>query len=194
MTIRTERDLAVAISRGDAPSPSVYFGSTYFAARFSGTGVAWRNALQEFCLRDRDEWLSESMQTRIVGTPLITEHPPGTTLDGESFVQRCVGVVTYGYVKGDELWAICRVVDPGIAKIIDSGDYDTSPAVIFAPGDNDVAMTPDGYPLLVEGNPAFLDHLALVDKSGGNRGVWSKGSDEAVGVETSEGAAGGSDA
>jgi hypothetical protein len=32
----------------------------------------------------------------------------------------------------------------------------------------------DDDDLLIEGEPTFLDHLALIDVSQGNKGVWNK--------------------
>jgi hypothetical protein len=175
-----ERDLAVHMAAGNLPSPSVFHKNTFFACRFSGTGVAYRSSLNEFALRDRDVWLSPDMLRRVIGVPLIIEHPPESTLDGAEFAQRCVGVVVLGYSKGDELWCIARVVDQDVAVMIDSGEFDTSPAVLFTPEDNETLVLDDGAQLLIEGDPVFIDHLAICP-----RGVWSKGDPEKVGIETS---------
>jgi hypothetical protein len=175
-----ERDLAVHMAAGNLPSPSVFHSNTYFACRFSGTGVAYRSSLNEFALRDRDHWLSPDMLRRIIGVPLIIQHPEGAVLNGPEFDRRCVGVVVLGYAKGDELWCIARVVDQDVAVMIDSGEFDTSPAVLFAPESNETLVLDDGAQLLIEGDPVFIDHLAICP-----RGVWSKGDPEKVGIETS---------
>jgi hypothetical protein len=73
---------------------------------------------------------------------------------------------------------VCRIVDDGAAEIISNQAYDTSPAVTFSPDQNIMIQIGD-EPLLLEGNPRFLDHVALVAA-----GVWNK-SGEDLGVEIS---------
>ena len=41
----TERDIALMVAAGDLPSPTVFMNNTFFACRFSGTGVAWRQSV-----------------------------------------------------------------------------------------------------------------------------------------------------
>lgn len=177
--MKTERDIAIAIAAGDLPSPTVFMNQTFFACRFTAIGVAWRQSVGEFALRDRAVWLSPDMCRRIIGVPVIIDHPPGAVLDGPEFNNRVVGVVVLGFVRGDELWAIARIVDKDAAKMIDQGNFDTSPAVIFDPASNETLILPDGEKLPIEGVPALIDHLAICE-----RGVWSKGDPDAVGIET----------
>jgi colicin import membrane protein len=126
------------------------------------------------------------MVARVPGLPVIAEHPPGKgTLDGPEFYRRIVGICILGFVEGDELWAVCRVVDDHAATILTSGFYDTSPSVVFADPDQNVVLKigdgDDLHDLMIEGTPSFLDHVALVDTSTGNVGVWTRDAD--IGVE-----------
>lgn len=179
--MKTMTGLLRDLIEGTAASPAVFAGNTFFCARFSGTGVAWRESMKEFALRDKDLWLTDAMCARVCGVPVIEDHPPGTTLNGEEFHRRVVGICVAGFAKGDELWCVIRIVDQRVAGLIDAGDYDTSPAVIFDPVENELITLGNGDRLLIESEPLFLDHLALCAK-----GVWSKGDPAAVAVETSE--------
>ena len=185
--IATELDVARAVASGELPSPTEYGNSKYFRLRISGTGVAWRSKHREFCFRPRSIWTSPEMIERVgAGLLVIFEHPPGGTLDGRNFYERICGVCVHGFVVegadgSAELWAVARVVDEVAAGIIASGDFDTSSACTFDASDNTVVQLDDG-PLLLEGNPRFLDHVALIFAPG--RGVWSKGGED-LGVDIS---------
>ena len=182
MTV-TERDIAQQIAAGTLPSPTEFLGSTFFAVRFSGTGVAWRESIGEFCYRDPGLWLSPAMCGRIVGCPLIAEHPDKGALDGPEFAARVAGVLTYGFTRADALWSIARVIDADVATAMNSGAFDTSPAVLFFPADNELIELSGGEKLLVEGEPALIDHLALIFTGDGNQGVWGAKSNE-IGIQT----------
>jgi len=182
-----EMDIARAIVAETQPSPTTFFGSTYMAMRFTGTGVAHRPSIDEFVYRDPAIWLSDSMARRIVGVPVIAEHAAGKVLDGEELSRRVIGTVALGFIKAAELWAVTRVIDALAAAALKSGEFDTSPAVLFAqPSGNYIVTIADDERLLVEGEPSFIDHLAIVWTGAGNAGVWSKGgsAEPAVEVET----------
>jgi hypothetical protein len=86
-------------------------------------------------------------------------------------------VTTYAYVRGDELWAIARILDSGANEILQAGAYaDSSPSATFAPGTG-ARIEIDGKALLIEPEPMLLDHIALAAK-----GVWTR--DGPPGVET----------
>lgn len=179
-----ERELALGIASGELPSPQVFNSNVYFAARFSGTGCAWRPTAGEFALRDRDIWLAPEMVARVAGVPVVVEHPEGTALDGEHFHNTTIGVCVLGFAKPElgELWCVIRIIDPSVAEVVNGGDFDTSPAVIFGE-DNERLQLDDGETLLIEGDPVLLDHLALTVAGG----VWSKGATDARPVETTTG-------
>ena len=95
---------------------------------------------------------------------MLIDHPASGTLNSPEFAARCVGVTTYGYVRGNELWAIARILDSGANEILIAGAYeDTSPAVTFAPGTG-ARIEIDGKALLIEPEPMLLDHVAWRQK------------------------------
>jgi hypothetical protein len=117
------------------------------------------------------------MCTRAASLPVLVDHPEKGTLNSQEFAMRAVGVMTYGYVKGEELWAVARVLDAGANEILLAGVYeDTSPAVTFAPGTG-ARIEIDGKALLIEPEPMLLDHICLTAK-----GIWTR--DGPPGVET----------
>jgi hypothetical protein len=175
----TDRLLAEQIADGTLPSPQEFSGSWYWAIRISGTGCAWRDSVGEYCWREPSLWLSPQMCARAASLPVLVDHPPKGMLNSQEFAARCVGVTVYGYVRGNDLWAIARILDAGANAILLAGHYeDTSPAVTFAPGTG-AKIEIDGKPLLIEPEPILCDHIALC-----SLGVWTR--DGTPGVETTE--------
>jgi hypothetical protein len=167
--------LAEQIASGALSSPQEYCGSWYWMLRISGTGVAWRASVGEFCLREPAVWLGEEMQRRCLGLPVVMEHPASGLLDSPEFAARAVGMIVYSFVRGSDL-GVARILDAAAIEILKEG-ADTSPAVQFAPGSG-ARIEIDDKSLLIEGDPMLLDHLAIVVK-----GVWTRSS--APGVENS---------
>jgi hypothetical protein len=113
------------------------------------------------------------MIKRCTGLPVVIEHPPSGQLDGTSFAERVVGVVTLPYPRNGELWGVAKIYDDAANAVLESGDCSTSPSMTFAPGDGgQVLDLGDGKRLNIEGTPARVDHLALVPDAGG---VWDRG-------------------
>jgi hypothetical protein len=179
---RTELECAAMIAAGLLPSPTNYFGSELFAVRISGTGAAWRSKHAEFCWRDPAIWLTEEMTDRWRGAPLVTGHPQDGLLDGDELARRIIGTILCAYPRGDELWGIARIINQDAAAILaDEANYDSSPAILFAPGSGNKTITlHDGEKLLVESNPSLIDHLAVCEK-----GVWTRPGD-VPGVEVTD--------
>ena len=116
------------------------------------------------------------MCVRAASRPVLVDHPERGVLNSPEFAARCVGVTVHGYVRGDELWAIARILDSGANEILAAGAYeDTSPAVTFAPGTG-ARIDIGGGSLLIEPEPLSIDHVALCAK-----GVWTR--DGPPGVE-----------
>jgi hypothetical protein len=178
MTVVTEILVAEAMARGLLPSPSVFENAALYAMRFTGTGCAWRGA--EYAYRPPEVYCTDAMASRIRGVPLIAFHPPAGVLNSDEFAKRVIGVVIYGYVRGEELWCIARVIDAAAATILDGGEFDTSPSVVFSPDENATIFV-DGEKLLVEGEPRLIDHLAICPA-----GVWGAGRGAELGVEVSQ--------
>jgi hypothetical protein len=181
----TEMDICRGIIEGALPSPTPCQNSTYVALRLSGTGVAFRPSLNEYVYRSPDIWLSAEMQRRLLGVPIIIEHAPSGLMTSQYFGERCVGFVAASYVNDDErsLWGIARILDSNAIKIIEAGLFDTSPAILLPPGKSARADVGD-HTCLVESEPLFIDHVALVYMGRGNKGVWSR--DDGPGVQVDE--------
>ena len=172
-----ELDIARALADGTLPSPQQFGASWYWAIRVSGVGCAYRESMNEFCWREPAVWLSQEMCIRAASLPVLIDHPEKGTLNSPEFAARCVGLTVLGFVKGDELCAIARILDSGANEILLAGAYeDTSPAVTFMPGAG-ARIDIDGKSLLIEPDPMLFDHIALCA-----RGVWRR--DGAPGVET----------
>jgi hypothetical protein len=122
-----ELQVAERIVDGTLPSPQQFGASWYWAIRISGVGCAWRASMNEYCWREPDMWLSPEMCARATGLRVLVDHPESGVLNSPEFAMRCVGVTVFGYTKGDELWAIARILDSGANEILQAGAYeDTS--------------------------------------------------------------------
>src|ERR1700730_421640 len=170
-----ELQVAERIADGTLPSPQDWQNSTYVKIRISGTGVAYRPSIDEYVYRSPDIWLGEEMQRRVLGLPIIIEHPPDNLMTSRYYGERCVGVVVFSYVDEGEqgLWGIGRIIDSNAASMIEAGLFCTSPAVLLPPGQSAYADVGDGR-CLVESTPSYIDHLALVYTGAGNKGVWQR--------------------
>lgn len=174
----TERDVAEGIADGTLPSPTEYYNSFYWAIRISGVGVIWRgDPVNEFAYRDPDIWLSPTMVDRVAGLPVTAEHPPVGTLNSYEFGMRAIGTCLFGFVRDKELWAVARILDHHANELMQEG-LDSSPGCQFSPGDGARIMV-DDKPMLIEGNPCLLDHIAICEK-----GRWTR--DGEPGVENTE--------
>jgi hypothetical protein len=170
----TELDIVRALAGGDLASPQEFLNSYYWVLRISGTGVAWRESVQEFCLREPQIWLSEEMQRRCLGLPVVMEHPSAGLLNSTEFGARAVGMIVYSFVRDTDLMGVARILDKQAIEILTQG-ADTSPAVQFGPNTGS-RIEIDGKSLLIEDVPMLLDHLAIC-----SLGVWTR--EGAPGVE-----------
>ncbi|MEJ0095426.1 MAG: DUF2213 domain-containing protein [Methylocella sp.] len=181
-----ELDTALSVASGESPSPTRFCNSDYVALRLSGTGVAYRPSVNEYVFRDPDIWLSDEMRRRVLGLPVVIEHPADNALTSRYFGERCVGSIVHSFVRNDELWGVARVLDSTACSMIAGGMFDTSPGVLLEPGAS-ATVDIDGTPMLVEGAPMLLDHIALVYVGLGNHGVWTRTSGaNGPGVEVTE--------
>jgi len=180
-----ELQIAQAVAEGVLPSPTVWLNASYVSLRLSGTGVAFRRSANEFVFRDKADWCSATMLRRALGLPVCIEHPSTGSLTSAAFALTCVGYIIYSYVHPieDAPWGILRCLDANAAKLIADGVFDTSPGVIIAP-ENCATIEVEGRKLLCEGPPLLWDHIALVDHTDGNRGVWTRS--DSPGVEVTE--------
>ncbi|MBL0907815.1 NUDIX domain-containing protein [Pectobacterium carotovorum] len=164
-----ETEVAALIADGTLSSPQYFINMWMFAIRVTGTGVTWRSADQQMAFRNPDDYLTPEFLQRVAGVPLIWLHPEKNKLDSDEFAKRVIGTLTNSWVAGNgEVWAIARVYDAEAAEIMATQQLSTSPTVTFSEAP-DAIIKIDGQPLLVEGSPVLLDHVAICEQ-----GVWDK--------------------
>jgi len=177
----TELDIAKSIQSGELASPQQYENIWLFDVRITGTGTAYRQALDEYVYRPPEHFLSEEFVQRCNGLPIIFEHPGKGILNTNEYRERAIGTVVLPYIKGDEVWGVAKIYDVDAAALMRDSHASTSPAVVFRDaGSTESVDIGDGKHLLIEGKPSYLDHLAICEE-----GVWDKGG-EPSGVSLSE--------
>jgi hypothetical protein len=164
----TDHQTAEAIRDGDLPSPTRYGDFWLFDLRITGTGAAYRDALDEYAIRDPEEWLSDEFVARCAGLPVIFGHPERSGLNQEEWRQRAIGTIVLPYLKGDEVWGVAKIYDADAAELMQTTHRSTSPGVTPPKGASPVTLN-DGTKVLAEPLPAVLDHLAVCQA-----GVWDK--------------------
>lgn len=185
-----ELGVARAMAAGRLTSPQRYANVVLWAIRLTGTGVAYRSGLKEFVFRDPDNYLNEEFLARCNGLSAIMEHPKKAVLNSKEFADRVIGSVFLPFIpapgaipqaKPGDVWAIIKVYDDDANEMMMTMDMSTSPSVVFHDPSVNTKMTmEDGSPLLVEGVPSLLDHIAICPM-----GVWDKAG-EPTGVVNEE--------
>ncbi|MXC81385.1 DUF2213 domain-containing protein [Escherichia sp. HH26CH] len=170
----TELEVAERIRDGTVPSPVKFSNMWLVNLRITGTGLAYRAGLKEHVWRDPKLYLNEEFLRRCNGLPVIANHPDDAVLTEEDFKSRIVGSVMLPYIRGDEVWAVCRVYLQSIVEEITDGDVSTSPSVVFNSTSGNVEVQEGDTNFLIEGVPFLVDHIALVTKDHGSLGVWDK--------------------
>ena len=173
----SELDIARLMADGILPSPQRYANMHLLALRITGTGLAYRSAIGEHVWRDASIFMSEDFLARCNGLPVIMDHPEASVLSSDEFKDRAIGAIMLPYLKPEagEVWGIARIYDDPSMSTILQGEVSTSPSVVFDETAGGTKMqAPDGQPLLIEGHPFLLDHIAIVTKDRGSRGVWDK--------------------
>jgi 8-oxo-dGTP pyrophosphatase MutT (NUDIX family) len=168
-----ELGVARAMSEGRLTSPQRYANVTLWAMRITGTGVAYRSGLDEFCWRDPDVYMNPEFLARCQGLSVIMEHPQRAALNSGEFHDRVIGSIMLPYLRPDlaEVWGIAKVYDDVANQQMEDGQLSTSPNVVFHDlSVNSKMKLDDGSTLLIEGKPSLLDHLAVCPL-----GVWDKG-------------------
>ncbi|EQA1467336.1 DUF2213 domain-containing protein [Escherichia coli] len=170
----TELEVAERIRDGTVPSPVKFSNMWLVNLRITGTGLAYRAGLKEHVWRDPKLYLNEEFLRRCNGLPVIANHPDDAVMTEEDFKSRIVGSVMLPYIRGDEVWAVCRVYLQSIVEEITEGDVSTSPSVVFNSTSGNVEVQEGDTNFLIEGVPFLVDHIALVTKAHGSLGVWDK--------------------
>ncbi|WP_199637425.1 NUDIX domain-containing protein [Serratia sp. PAMC26656] len=166
-----EMDVAGLISGGQLTSPQFFRNMYLWALRITGTGVTWRSKFRQYAYRSPENYLTDEFLARCAGLPVIWRHPEKNVLNSEEFAARTIGAIAFAWIQGDEVWGMARIYDTDAAANLSSRQLSTSPTVT---GGDDVLINVDGEPLLLEGNPVLLDHLAICEQ-----GVWDKLGDPA---------------
>lgn len=173
----TELELAEAIRDGELTSPQFIENVCLIDMRISGTGFSYRPKLNEWVYRRDTIYLTPEFLQRCNGIPIIMEHPDTQILNSDEFARRIIGTMFLPYIKLNEVWGVARLYDEEAIKLVVTTQMSTSPSVVFRdPHVNYNIELDNGETLLVEGNPSFVDHLAVCEK-----GVWDKGG-EATGI------------
>jgi 8-oxo-dGTP pyrophosphatase MutT (NUDIX family) len=168
-----ELELAEAIRDQELISPQYIENICLVDMRISGTGFSYRPKLNEWVYRRDTIYLTPEFMRRCSGIPIILEHPTTQILNSDEFSKRVVGSMFLPYIKEDEVWGVAKIYDQTAIDAINNFQLSTSPSVVFRDTkvNYNIEME-DGSNLLVEGNPSFVDHLAICEK-----GVWDKGGD-----------------
>jgi ADP-ribose pyrophosphatase YjhB (NUDIX family) len=161
-----ETDVAGLISGGQLTSPQFFRNMYLWALRITGTGVTWRSKFRQYAYRSPENYLTDDFLARCSGLPVIWLHPEKNTLNSEEYAARTIGAIAFAWIQGDEVWGMARIYDTDAAAVLSTQQLSTSPTVA---GGDDVVINVDGEPLLLEGNPELLDHLAICEQ-----GVWDK--------------------
>lgn len=170
----TELEVAERIRDGTVPSPVKFSNMWLVNLRITGTGLAYRAGLKEHVWRDPKLYLNDEFLRRCNGLPVIANHPDEAVLTEDDFKARIVGSVMLPYIRGDEVWAVCRIYLKSIVEEITLGEVSTSPSVVFNSASGNVEVQEGDTNFLIEGVPFLLDHIALVTKDHGSLGVWDK--------------------
>ena len=169
----TEIEAAKQIRDGQLPSPYQFSNMWLVNLRITGTGMAYRAKEKEFVWRSPQTYLNPQFLERCAGVPVIIDHPESKTLEDVGERSRIIGTVMLPYIRGDEVWGVCRIYGQEIIDYIQKarGEVSTSPSVVFcgASGGAEVpdVMGEDNF--FIEGTPFLIDHVALVPL-----GVWDK--------------------
>lgn len=180
-----ELETARAMRDGLLASPQRVGNLALFAMRVTGTGLAYRAALDEYAWRDPSLYMNADFLERCAGLPVVVDHPAKGALNSAEYGARVVGAVFLPYLDTgkQEVWAVTRIHDAQAAAAIERGEFSTSPCVCFssAEGVGERQQVGDGKTILLEGKPWLVDHLAIVTSDAG--GVWDRDGPKGIQVD-----------
>lgn len=198
MSLLTYREIIQGLINGTLKSPQIYEESFYIKLRITGTGITERykeDKNGDILLDDKgkpitykinrleDEFLSEKFLKACIGIPVLIEHPEEKLLNGENYKNHVVGTIVETYINAQikEVWAIARIYDPEVLKLINEKLKSTSPAVKTKEIKNNGSGIINGKDTIVEERFEYIDHLALVVD-----GYWDNYSEKAIQIDNNK--------
>lgn len=167
--LSTEWDVIKQVRDGKLSSPTRYSSLWLFRVRVTGTGFAHRPQLNEWCYRNPKFYLNKQFLNRVNGLPILLNHSEKGVVSGDEFHDKSIGILVCPYIKGSEVWGVAKVYDDTDAMTIVDSYRSTSPSVSFHVNKSEIIKLNDKSKLLIEGEPLYVDHLAMVPE-----GVWDK--------------------
>jgi hypothetical protein len=164
----TDHEVAEGIRDGRYASPQPYGDFWLFDLRITGTGMAYRDGLDEWAFRDPGTWLDDDFLTRCNGLTVTFGHPERAGLNDQEYQDRAIGSIVLPYRKGDEVRGVAKIFNADAADVMQTSHRSTSPGVTPPKGSEAIVLK-DGTKVLAEGLPLILDHLAICEA-----GVWDK--------------------
>ncbi|MCZ5438981.1 hypothetical protein O5476_16910 [Escherichia coli] len=73
---------------------------------------------KEFVWRSPQTYLNPQFLERCAGVPVIIDHPESKTLEDVGERSRIIGTVMLPYIRGDEVWGVCRIYGQEIIDYI----------------------------------------------------------------------------
>lgn len=166
----TETDIIERLKAGEIDSPARFGPLWLFKMRVTGTGIAYRPAYKEWVYRPPRHYLTDEFLRRVDGLPVLCKHSKGGgPVAGDEYHMRQIGILVHPWIEDDEVWGIAKVYDDDDAALIVNELRSTSPSVSFAPDVGETVTLENGEKMLIEGEPFYVDHLAVVPE-----GVWDK--------------------
>lgn len=165
----SEWDVIKAMQKGELPSPQRYGPLWLFRVRVTGTGVSYRPQHEQYVYRPPQYYLNDEFLERVKGLPILLMHTENGAAHGDEYHQRNIGTLVAPWVEGSDVWGIAKVYDDDDAQLIVNHFPSTSPSITVETAEDSVVDAGDGEKLLIEGEPVYLDHLAMVPE-----GVWDK--------------------
>ncbi|HEY8007139.1 MAG TPA: hypothetical protein VIE66_10175 [Methylocella sp.] len=159
--ITNERELINRMAAGLAEGVQQCDSAFFALLCISPVGVRWNEAAQYFEYRDPSIWLSEHMQARCIGLPVLGG-ASAEPMDSHDFGRRCVGTIVASYAVDGALMAVARIANDSALRVIESGAYDTRITTHF---DNEASSVDINHrKLIIEPPPRYLSHLSLVPR------------------------------
>lgn len=173
-----ELDIARQITSGELSSPQQVPLTSYWLLdlRITGTGFAYREKADSYILRPADDYLTDDVLAMCNGLPVIVEHPENP-LDGVTEDSYTIGSVFLPYIKGDEIWGVCKIWSEQAMEAIEQNDFSTSCS--FRAGTQNITV--NDTEVKKDLSPQSANHVAILQE---NMGVWDKCNPEAISINT----------